>query len=1155
MKSQPHLLLYLYHAANGKYLKFKSRVDKAVHSGKFQQLSQRKRFSLIQRLRKLRDRIRKLYFQLKLAGAGVAASLAFSLMNPANAQTTLGPYEEIVRSENPLRPPFLFSQPARPASIDWDNDGDYDLVVGAGGSLKYLENTGTREKPAFDERTGEDNPFNFTIVGTEAAPVFVDFDKDSDLDLFIGTAYNDFGAILYYKNVGGSFEKQDPHQPWDNSAKTGNPFHSLTSDVLGGSHYLEEHAKLLFNDWDKDGDMDVFIGQDLEAGHFYYYRNDLNAPSADDRKFTPLSPNSIGLNFTSGSLPGGYGQAAQFSDFDDDGDNDFILGSDEGGIIFLANDGQGEFHQQEGPWNATTKTGNPFHELAYGTTTPHVVDLDDDGRRDVILHIHTGAFEGSPLAYLKSEGNGVFKRVDSYDEERSFDNPLDGFRAGGDYTDSYKGAMPEFIDVDNDGDLDVLIGDKYSSDVLYFENINGAFSPAESPLGETSFSDETNVVAADINGDGFKDIFICQRPQEENDGIPAVPAVRLFINNQDGTFTEGSDPFMITEIASPFNLAFIDIDGDNDLDAWMTADFDPQFYRNEGSAENPSFTYDENNPLPDFSFNYKTRFETIDVDGDNDLDVFATDYGFARNLFINQGVEDGTSTFIHETAENNPFDFFNSNQQFPGFTDHDQDGDTDIFINALGGSFNYIKNENPAPDLTSSGPFQFNLPVNKVIVCNNFGLDDPDDDSYREAVVSILGYEQGHDILEYDGNLSEPFKDVYFDELKGQLHFVANTGADADDFERILESVTYQYSEEGSGNRKKDNSSARTTNTTIRFQVFDADRTTPVPVDIVFLANAVNQVPVVTSNGNPPLFATGTTLIAPLLTVTDPDNSTLQSASIVITGGLNAAEDELLFTDQNGITGTYTASTGTLSLTGTSLISNYQDAIRSIQYQNKATLPSETPRIFSITVNDGQANSLAANVTLTINRAPAISNEVPVTAPGEVLVINLSGLSSDPDNNLDLTQIDYITIIQQPASGAVARVISNAIEVDYSGVRDFVGNDQMTIEICDLLDRCTEQVLTIKVTADIEVFNFVSLNGDDLNQYLYLRYIKASNQVTIYNRWGDKVFDVRDYDNADPLKRFQGFNNNGDELPSGTYFYKVEYDNAVAKSGYLSLIR
>src|SRR5688500_14344013 len=115
MKSQPHLLLYLYHAANGKYLKFKSRVDKAVHSGRFQQLSQRKRFSLIQRLRKLRDRIRKLYFQLKLAGAGVAASLAFSLINPANAQTTLGPYEEIARSENPLRPPFLFSQAARPA--------------------------------------------------------------------------------------------------------------------------------------------------------------------------------------------------------------------------------------------------------------------------------------------------------------------------------------------------------------------------------------------------------------------------------------------------------------------------------------------------------------------------------------------------------------------------------------------------------------------------------------------------------------------------------------------------------------------------------------------------------------------------------------------------------------------------------------------------------------------------------------------------------------------------------------------------------------------------------------------------------------------------------------------------------------------------------
>src|SRR5687768_2381784 len=131
MKDQPNLLLYLYHSATGKYLKLKHRVDKAVQSGRFQKFSKKKKSGLIHRLRKFQERIKKLYWQLKLTAAGTAAMLGLSLINPANAQdTNLGPFEEQPRHLNPLRGPVTtFNYPSI-ATVDIDNDGDYDLVQG-----------------------------------------------------------------------------------------------------------------------------------------------------------------------------------------------------------------------------------------------------------------------------------------------------------------------------------------------------------------------------------------------------------------------------------------------------------------------------------------------------------------------------------------------------------------------------------------------------------------------------------------------------------------------------------------------------------------------------------------------------------------------------------------------------------------------------------------------------------------------------------------------------------------------------------------------------------------------------------------------------------------------------------------------------------------
>ncbi len=89
----------------------------------------------------------------------------------------------------------------------------------------------------------------------------------------------------------------------------------------------------------------------------------------------------------------------------------------------------------------------------------------------------------------------------------------------------------------------------------------------------------------------------------------------------------------------------------------------------------------------------------------------------------------------------------------------------------------------------------------------------------------------------------------------------------------------------------------------------------------------------------------------------------------------------------------------------------------------------------------------------------------------------------------------------------------------------------------------------------IEVFNGISVSVNGKNDFLRIRNIELhpSNQVTIFNRWGDRVFDMAGYDNDQ--KSFKGESSlSGNKLPSGTYFYSIDLkDNNPPTTGYLVL--
>lgn len=102
------------------------------------------------------------------------------------------------------------------------------------------------------------------------------------------------------------------------------------------------------------------------------------------------------------------------------------------------------------------------------------------------------------------------------------------------------------------------------------------------------------------------------------------------------------------------------------------------------------------------------------------------------------------------------------------------------------------------------------------------------------------------------------------------------------------------------------------------------------------------------------------------------------------------------------------------------------------------------------------------------------------------------------------------------------------------------------------------EVLLALARADLSgilVYNAIAPNGYEANRYMQIANLPEGSIVTIYNRWGDKVFEMQGYDDTVSGKRFEGVGLDGKELPSGNYFYKIQPPNSSSLTGFLSLRR
>jgi len=121
------------------------------------------------------------------------------------------------------------------------------------------------------------------------------------------------------------------------------------------------------------------------------------------------------------------------------------------------------------------------------------------------------------------------------------------------------------------------------------------------------------------------------------------------------------------------------------------------------------------------------------------------------------------------------------------------------------------------------------------------------------------------------------------------------------------------------------------------------------------------------------------TAITSTTTAADADSTNLTGATIQITGNYQNGQDVLAFANTANITGTWTAATGTMALTGTDTVANYQAAIRTVTYQNTSENPITSTRTVSFTATDGTTNSNTITRDITV----AAVNDAPVnTVPG-----------------------------------------------------------------------------------------------------------------------------------------------------------------------------
>ena len=511
-------------------------------------------------------------------------------------------------------------------------------------------------------------------------PTFVDIDADGDLDVFIG---DKDGKIRFFHNEG------TPQ----------NPFWDFVSDFYDST--IGERSSPTFTDIDDDGDPDLFVGN--KEGKMSFFRNDgtINSPI-----WTQVTDFYDSIDVGSQSAPA-------FVDIDGDSDLDLFVGKEEGTLSFYRNVGTKEIPL----WNLVSENYDPVD--VGKNSTPAFVDVDADGDLDLFVG--------------EEYGNVNFYRNTGSETDPQW-KPI---TANYNSIDVGKRSCPVFVDMDDDSDLDLFIG-QGEGRIFFYRNDGTIYLPSWTLLTESYLFMDLGACShpafADIDGDGDADLFagelegnINLYKTEETTPIPSWSLVTenyfaieaddyssptfadidedgdldLFIGRKDGTidFYENigtpdsafwnliPGEYDFLDVGNYVSPTFVDIDGDGDLDMFVGQIYGKiYFYRNDGTPQVPSWTQISED-LIDVGKYSVPIFGDLDSDGDFDL-LVGNEEG-RISFYRNDGTPQ-TFSFVLITDSYDSIDV--GERSTPVLCDFDSDGDLDLFVGESKGGLHYYKN-------------------------------------------------------------------------------------------------------------------------------------------------------------------------------------------------------------------------------------------------------------------------------------------------------------------------------------------------------------------------------------------------------------------------------------------------------------------------------
>ena len=383
--------------------------------------------------------------------------------------------------------------------------------------------------------------------------------------------------------------------------------------------------------------------------------------------------------------------------------------------------------------------------------------------------------------------------------------------------------------------------------------------------------------------------------------------------------------------------------------------------------------------------------------------------------------------------------------------------------NTVARSINVIpSNDAPVLSAVEGVTLPYTEDQGPLSITSSLVVTDVDNPTLPFATVQITGnYNSSQDVLAFANAFGITST---YNSTNGMLTLTGP--ASVADFQSAFRAVTYENT-----NTSNPSTAVRTITFLVNDGTVDSN-----PQTRTVTITLTNDAPVLALMESSTLnYSEGQTATSVTATTTAADDDpNLMGGTVQITGNYINGEDILSFTNTADITGSFDASTGTMTLTGNTTISNFQTALRNVKYanSNNAT-PSALTRTVTYTVSDGAfpSNTVTRNINVVpVNDVPVAVNETVTTVEENNIIVDVLSNDTDLDNAIDPTTV---VITTQPVNGtATVDPLTGAIT--YSPNIDFSGTNTISYTLKDVSGGTSNiATVTINVTNinDVPVFS------------------------------------------------------------------------------------